>query len=64
MFAHRIIEAFGQTERQNAGLLNVLPELIDEPVEPLIARNISNRAMKFVVSFEVLQQIAFLAGLF
>ena len=64
MFAHRVVEPLRQAQREGAGLLEFLAQLFDQPVEPLVARDFGDQAMKVIVGIEVTKQIAFLAGFF
>ena len=64
MLAHGIVEPLRQMERENSRLLNLLAQLIDEPVKALVAGYFSDEAMKAAVDVEVARQVPFLTGFF
>jgi predicted Fe-Mo cluster-binding NifX family protein len=50
MLTHRIVEPLRQMERENARPLNFLAQLIDEPVEALVAGDFGDEAMKMLLA--------------
>ena len=64
MLAHRIVDTLWRTKREDARLLNILAQLIDQPIQPLVTGDLGNEAMKTVIGIEIMDQVAFLARFF
>ena len=54
VLAHRIVDTLWRTKREDARLLNILAQLIDQPIQPLVTGDLGNEAMKTVIGIEII----------